>query len=110
VNGTANDFFLVQQTTICSTLCPDGQYGNKTTHTCMFCNINCKTCENTSTTCMSCGFSSIGANLYLLANQCLLACPDTYFSDETTNKCVTCHLGCALCFGPAITQCTKCKT
>jgi proprotein convertase subtilisin/kexin type 5 len=76
----------------------------------MLCNVNCKTCVNTSTTCLSCGFSSIGANLYLLGNQCLLNCPHSYFADINTNQCVSCHLGCALCFGSAITQCSKCKT
>ena len=110
VNGVLTDFFLVYQSTQCSTTCSSNQYGNTTGHTCQLCNINCKTCVNTSTTCLSCGFSSIGANLYLLGSQCLLTCPDSYFASLGINQCVSCHVGCASCFGAGLTQCTKCRT
>jgi len=110
VIGVPTDFFLIYQTTQCSTVCPPGQYGNTTSHTCMLCNVNCLTCVSTSTTCQSCGFSSIGANLYLLANQCLLTCPNSYYANTNNYQCNSCHRGCALCFGSTLAQCTKCQT
>ena len=76
----------------------------------MLCNVNCLTCVSNSITCLSCGFSSIGANLFLLGNQCVLTCPNSYYPNPNNSQCNSCHVGCALCFGSSLTQCTKCKT
>lgn len=76
----------------------------------MLCDANCLTCSGTSTFCLSCGFSSIGASLYLFAHGCLLACPNGYFPNTTTNICDPCHAGCAICTGSTSNECSVCRT
>lgn len=75
----------------------------------MLCNANCLTCVNTSSYCLTCGFSTIGANLYLFGSSCLLTCPNNYFANTTANTCDPCNVGCATCTGPLLTDCTVCR-
>lgn len=59
---------------------------------------------------MSCGFSSIGTNLYLYGTSCLLNCPNGYFANSTANTCDICATGCAICSGPTLNDCSVCLT
>lgn len=47
----------------CMPICTSTQYYNTNTNICQYCDINCKTCINTSTTCTTCQ-----AGYYLIAN------------------------------------------
>jgi len=90
-NGNSTDFFLIYGTTTCNPICPNGQYSNSSSFKCLLCDINCLTCVNTSTICLTCGFSSIGANLFLYQKSCLLSCPLNFFPNSTTSTCDPCH-------------------
>ena len=95
VGGTPTDFFLVYQTTQCSTTCPSNQYSNATSHSCLLCDSNCLTCSGTSKNCLTCGFSSAAvANLYLHGGACLLNCPDGFYPNTLNNQCTACATGC----------------
>ena len=110
VSGTMTNYFLEYSTTKCQTFCPAGQYQNVTSYRCQLCDQNCKTCVTTSTNCLSCGFSSIGASLYLYQSTCLLSCPDQFFPNVTSNNCDSCFPGCLICNGPTSQNCTVCGT
>ena len=109
VASNSDIYFLIYGTNTCSKTCPNGQYSNSTSYTCMLCNANCLTCIGTSSYCLTCGFSTIGANLYLYGSSCLLTCPDGYFANVTANTCDPCHFGCATCTGPLLTNCIVCN-
>ena len=109
-NAGGSDYFLEYGTNFCSTSCPAGQFKNVSSYSCLLCDSNCKTCVATPTTCLSCGFSSIGASLFLYQSGCLLVCPNGYFPNATTFICDPCHEGCALCTGPSQQECSKCRT
>ena len=49
------DYYLVYGTNYCSLICPSDQYKNITDLTCRLCSVLCKTCQTTSTNCLSCG-------------------------------------------------------
>ena len=58
---------------------------------------------------MSCGFSVVGAHLYLYNNKCYASCPNGLWANATDSTCDTCHDGCELCYGAGLSLCTKCK-
>ena len=47
--------------------------------------------------------------MFLSNHVCLQVCPDGFYEDTGTSKCLPCEDGCATCNGPAISQCDTCK-
>ena len=74
------------------------------------CNANCKTCGTNDTNCLTCGFSGIGAELYLYQSPCLLTCPVGYFANTVNNTCDPCANGCGVCTGASLSNCSVCVT
>jgi proprotein convertase subtilisin/kexin type 5 len=105
-----NNYYLIYGTTYCSQTCPDGQYANATSFSCLLCASSCKTCTTSSTNCVTCGFSQLGTDLFFYSNQCLLTCPYGYFPNVGTHTCDQCTDGCAACYSSGLTSCTVCKT
>ncbi len=102
-------YFLIYGTTTCSPQCPDGQYSNTTSKTCLLCSQSCLTCTSLSTQCTSCGLSVGAQHLFLYSNKCLLNCPDAYWGNISDNKCYTCSAGCAICTYIGLDYCSVCK-
>jgi hypothetical protein len=59
---------------------------------CEVCSQNCRSCSKNPFFCTNC--TSL---FYLLDGVCLQACPNGYFTQLTTNTCVVCVVGCAIC-------------
>lgn len=110
INSASVPHYLIYGTTICSDGCPDGQYANSTSKKCLLCDSNCKTCITNSTNCLSCGLNTAGYLVYLDVNKCVQKCPVGYYEDGTSKQCQKCHDGCSECYGPALTDCTACRT
>lgn len=49
-------------------------------------------------------------NFIQTTTSCANPCPGQTYPDTTTNTCESCNGKCAVCFGPAPTQCTSCTT
>jgi proprotein convertase subtilisin/kexin type 5 len=80
----------------CVTVCPDPLV-NKT-GVCQSCDSPCLTCSQVSTNCTSCISTSITP--HYLNNQCMDACPSTYYSETATSPCLPCSslgINCVLC-------------
>jgi proprotein convertase subtilisin/kexin type 5 len=107
-NYNSTNYYLVFGTDYCNTNCPDGQYQNATDFTCRLCSSGCLTCVTTSLTCLSCGFSTLGYNLYLQNNKCLMACMNGYWGNITTFTCDACTVGCATCTSSGLSSCSVC--
>jgi hypothetical protein len=54
--------------------------------------VYCFTCNANNNTCSQCLSS-----YYLFNNGCMATCPDTYFPDNSTGKCLSCVTNCLLC-------------
>jgi hypothetical protein len=52
--ATSTNPFMYRVDSQCYDVCPDGYYGNSTTHFCELCQLNCSTCSVTQTNCTSC--------------------------------------------------------
>lgn len=102
-------------TYLSKTCCPDSCSACTDTETCTACNpgfylkdskcpscdSNCKTCETTTTNCLSCNSPKL-----LEVNKCVDSCSDKYYPDA--GICKNCHSTCATCTGPAATECKTC--
>ncbi|KAL4466559.1 hypothetical protein ABPG72_010610 [Tetrahymena utriculariae] len=85
----------------CLDSCPSSTY--QLSNQCFDCNIACKACLDDSTKCSECSASGLR-----LDDQCLLKCPEDYFSD--INKiCQRCNETCNSCKGPGNQDCFTCK-
>ena len=100
-------YFLQPSSTICLDSCPVGYWRNTTSNTCMECDIACSNCTNaTNTECSAC---NTGYFLQPSSTTCLSSCPNGAFPNSTSNLCLNCDISCALCTGPAHTECSACK-
>ena len=100
-------YFLQPSSTTCLDSCPIGYWGNTTSNTCMECDIACSNCTNaTNTACSAC---NTGYFLQPSSTTCLSSCPNGSFPNSTGNLCLTCDISCALCSGPANTECSACN-
>jgi len=70
--------------------------------------MQCLTCVDSASNCLTCGMSAFGANLYFHSNQCLLTCPNAFWPNTTAHNCDSCQPACLVCFGSLLTQCTQC--
>ncbi|EAR87584.2 hypothetical protein TTHERM_00070910 (macronuclear) [Tetrahymena thermophila SB210] len=102
-----NSRFLNTNTHTCDTVCPNGQYSQKTPQQiCKLCNPICNTCLGPSD--QQC--SNCPDNRFLWNGQCLANCPIGYFRINNPNQCVTCDSTCARCNNsPLPTQCISCN-
>ena len=75
----------------------------------MLCASQCITCVNSSTTCLSCGFSIFGTNLFFKNNQCLLNCPIGFWPNISGFNCDSCNLACIACTSGSVNSCTICN-
>lgn len=96
-------YYLVYGSTNCSLSCPSGQYKVDFQNSCLLCDVNCYTCDISSTNCTSCFLTSTGIRLYLQNNLCVQSCVITTYPNSTDNTCYDCHPGCQVCTGPANT-------
>lgn len=69
---------------------------------CKHCSAHCTACAD-ERTCLECSY------LYLLFNgTCKATCPDGYYEDLDAGRCVSCHISCETCSGPADDDCETC--
>lgn len=89
---------LVNNTCVCA----DGYYASGLT--CPACSIECATCTNSSTTCLSCN-PALGT--VLSGSSCI--CPDKYYKNTTILACLPCHYSCSTCLSSdSILDCRTC--
>ncbi|KAL4477452.1 hypothetical protein ABPG74_002602 [Tetrahymena malaccensis] len=102
--GCKGERYLDQQLYLCDSSCPEKTYKGEN-NVCQPCHATCLSCLGPSQNdCIKCSQGS-----YLYQNQCLLACPDGYFSTERPFLCNKCHESCAQCqFGAQDSDCTQC--
>ena len=108
-NYNSNIYYLVYGTTNCSLTCPDGQYKVDLVNQCQPCDINCHTCDITSTNCTSCFLTTTGIKLFLQNYVCVQNCATSTYPNSTDNKCYDCNAGCQTCTGPSLYQCQTCR-
>ena len=96
----------------CRNPCPDGFWGNTAPRQCLPCYssgvspYSCKTCSaGTSSSCVTCF-----PGTFLHSGQCISPCPDGFWGNTETNRCVACNSACATCTGPANTECLSCNS
>ena len=93
----------------CLSQCPSGGTLAPLHGVCTACDSTCLTCNNTVTNCTTCNINS--ANPYLMNNQCLTACPPTYYNVSLTGTCVLCataNINCVNC--SSASTCLSCDT
>ncbi|EAR83178.2 hypothetical protein TTHERM_01006490 (macronuclear) [Tetrahymena thermophila SB210] len=102
--GCKGERYLDQQLHFCDSSCPEKTFKGAN-NICQPCHATCGGCiGNTANDCIKCNQGS-----YLYNNQCVLACPDGYFSTEQPFLCNKCHQSCAQCqFGAQDSDCTQC--
>ncbi len=85
-------------------MCPPGQYSSFLQHTCLPCNINCATCNNTATYCLTCAYANSVTIVYFHNNKCVSFCPSGFWRNRTVSldhQCSPCHIYCKACTGPS---------
>ena len=93
----------------CLSACPSGGTLAPSNGICTPCDATCLTCSLTITNCTSCNLAS--ANLYLVNNKCLTACPPTFYNVSTNGSCISCAsagINCVNC--SSATTCLSCDT
>jgi len=99
------NYFLNKKLKQCFTKCDPGFYPNKFERVCSECSYPCFECISPDM-CLSCP-----ANLYLnpllITGNCVNNCPDGYWADSSTNKCILCDPRCKLCQN--LKKCLSCK-
>ena len=72
------------------------------------CSSQCLTCSGASTTCLTCGLSVNGLNLFLYTDaKCYETCPDQFYGNLTNHQCTACDGSCNKCTLSA-TNCVNC--
>lgn len=99
---------MIYGRTLCNNTCSDGTYSNSSSNLCLMCAPQCLTCSGNASNCLSCGFSSIGSNLYLSNNQCLLNCPVRTWANQVNHNCDSCHASCISCTSSGQNSCQSC--
>ncbi len=77
----------------------------------MPCNINCATCNNTSTFCLTCTYVNTINIVYLHNNKCVTNCPTGFWPNSTESldhRCSPCNSYCISCTGPSNFECSAC--
>ena len=105
----ATPYFLVYSSTICTATCPNGQYKNTTSSTCLLCSASCLTCVNSATECVTCGLSNAGIHLFKYLTTCLAVCPNGFWANSTEYTCDACTAGCLTCTGAGLSNCMTCN-
>lgn len=109
---TSTLYFLALNTNTCSTTCPSGQFPDSASNLCVACSSSCRTCSLLASNCTSC--RTIGTTVAYLSNfACVTVCPAGYYTNvpadiSLSNTCEACTTGCAECYGPGISSCTRC--
>ena len=89
----------------CYATCPFGYYGYNSN--CVLCDSSCSGCSIQATNCLQCAstyFRVIGSD------SCTQQCGSGYYSDNNTNLCTVCPIGCSLCsIVSNILTCSQCK-
>ncbi len=78
--------------TNCLTVCPSQTYANNGSglvNTCQPCHISCNLCTGNPSPCSVCN-----PNYWMFRDVCGLTCPDQYFPDNVTWKCLLCSESC----------------
>ncbi|XP_029430355.1 proprotein convertase subtilisin/kexin type 5-like [Rhinatrema bivittatum] len=71
--------------------------------TCKHCSAHCNICSDPQI-CIKCSY------LYLLLNgTCKATCPDSYFEDLDSGKCILCYYTCSTCSGSSSNNCETCS-
>jgi hypothetical protein len=90
----------------CVSVCSTGKFYNSTNFSCDNCSSSCLSCVDNKNKCTSCG---VGNLLYLYNNTCRSDCPDGWVTDSTKNMCNKCVNNCKTCKFTE-TTCTSCYT
>lgn len=111
-SGTVTPYYKYIGATICGTGCPLGQFIDdaKSPNACLMCDINCVGCYGSATNCTQDSGCKVNYFYNNATNSCVLICPDGTYGNVITKFCSPCAVGCALCYGSALTKCTKCLT
>ena len=88
----------------CPTSCKSGFTGIN--RVCQACSGNCQTCENQTTTCLTC---VAGTYLFTLNNSCVSDCGEGLYVDVLIAQCVACQSPCKTCVNSSST-CLSCET
>jgi proprotein convertase subtilisin/kexin type 5 len=72
---------------------------------CKACTSPCTSCSGLTTSCVTCD-PSITPSVYLYQNYCTKDCPETFYADISSQKCMTCSSPCLNCKN--ITYCLSC--
>ncbi|KAJ8248760.1 hypothetical protein GJAV_G00227440 [Gymnothorax javanicus] len=95
---------FLDQTGSCLEQCPAGYFSNPATGSCQACSLNCQTCDETGTRCLSCKTGNF--RLYLYQGACWSNCPDGFF-EGADGSCEACDSLCLTCEG-AGSHCLSC--
>ena len=80
-SSLTSKYILNLQTEKCVSTCPSGTFPNTLDNTCEVCPLECQICTS-ATHCSSCS-----VEYYLLNNNCLTDCPDTYYPSDAQQTC-----------------------
>lgn len=92
----------------CSLTCDEGYWGNYETNRCDECHKSCSNCSGPGYTdnCKACRNDAVKQPD---SSSCLFTCPNGYWADTLTNKCILCNEHCNVCTGPSSTECLVCS-
>ena len=108
-SGTITPYYKVLGATLCDTACPTGQFiPSSPPNVCAYCDRSCISCSIAATNCTVSSCSS-GYFYFALNSSCLLSCPNNYYANTTSHNCTQCEVGCQLCFGGSLNECTQCQ-
>lgn len=92
---------------LCLYVCSSGFYKNKATKKCTPCKINCATCQDSDSNCITCNIPLGYA--FTPQNQCAqFSCDDSSYRNKTTNQCIKCDPHCGTCVSNTKFNCIKC--
>lgn len=87
---------------VCVQQCPEGYYENLEQNTCVPCEPNCASCQDSPDHCTACDH-----HLVLYEHRCYASCPTNTFETEDYG-CAACHSTCETCNGTGEAQCISC--
>lgn len=104
----SSGYYMISNTSTCSSNCPDGYYADSSSLECQTCHPACLTCVGSDQS--SCSLCAAGFYLQPDLKTCLTSCPSQgYWADSSGNNCLQCSTECASCFGSTNADCLTCS-
>ncbi|XP_015746065.1 proprotein convertase subtilisin/kexin type 5 isoform X2 [Python bivittatus] len=86
----------------CYRTCPQNTVPDDSSHLCIECQPNCRSCDR-----YECYWCEEG--FFLLGGKCVRDCGAGFYKDEITEECEPCHRTCKTCRGVNYNDCTSCQ-